>query len=77
MIADTSEKSSVTLHGEIHFKWGKRLYAECWTRKEGSESGWLLDGVWKLRGIKKKADTLSPHSAYTKGMLNMTGLFRN
>jgi len=57
MIADTSEKSSVTLHWEIYFKWGKRSYAEYWTRKEGRESGWLLDGVWKLKGIKKKAYT--------------------
>jgi len=23
-----------------------------------NESGWLLDGVWKLKGIKKKADTV-------------------
>jgi hypothetical protein len=57
MIADMSEKSSVALHWEIDFKWGKRLHAECWTRKEGSESGWLLDGVWKFKGITKKADT--------------------
>ena len=58
-MVDMSEESSVTLHREIYFKWGKRLCAECWTRKEGSESGWLLDGVWKLYGIKNKADTVS------------------
>ena len=52
-----SEKSSVTLHQQINFNWGKRLYTECWTRKEGSETVWLIDGVWKLKGIKKKADT--------------------
>jgi len=28
---------------------------QCWTRKEGTESRWILDGVWKLKGSKKKA----------------------
>ena len=67
MIADMSEESSVTLHREIYFKRGKRLYAECWTRKVGSESGWLLDGVWKLKGIKNKVDTVSHPFCFYEG----------
>jgi hypothetical protein len=55
MTAGMSEKSSLTLHRAVNFKWGKRLNTECWTRKEESETEWL-HCVWKLKGIKKKAD---------------------
>jgi hypothetical protein len=56
-----SEKSSLMLHQEMNFKWGKRSYTECCTRKAQRETRRLLDGVWMLKGIKKKADAGDAH----------------
>jgi hypothetical protein len=40
----------------MNFNWGKRSYTECCIGEERTGIAWLLAGVWKLKGIRKKAD---------------------
>jgi hypothetical protein len=56
VLAKYPEKSSLTLCRELNFSWGKKLYIECCSRKERSGIGWLIAGIWQLKGVRRNAD---------------------
>ena len=40
---------------ELNFSWGKKLYIECYSRKD-SGIAWLIAGTWQLKGVRRNAD---------------------
>jgi len=56
VIANMSEKDSLTPYPEINFNWSKKSYIEYCARKERIEIACLIAGVWKLEGIRKEVE---------------------
>jgi hypothetical protein len=56
IFANFPDKSSLTLYREVNFSWGKKLYVECWSRKERSGIAWLIAGIWQLKGVRRNTD---------------------
>lgn len=53
ILSQMSQKSWSTLHREMNYPWGKRLYTEFCLRKERSGIAWLVGVVWKLKGTSE------------------------
>ena len=56
ILAKFPEKSSLTLYRELSFSWCKKLYIECYSRKERSGIAWLLAEIWQLKGVRQNVD---------------------
>ena len=55
ILANLSEKTSLTLYREMNCSWVKRLYTECCSRRERSGIVWLLAGL-AIGGMRRNAD---------------------
>jgi fibrillarin-like rRNA methylase len=53
ILANLSEKTTLTLYGEMNFSWGKRLYIEWYSRRERSGIAGLHAGLTIERNEKE------------------------
>jgi hypothetical protein len=35
---------------------GNNIYIQCCSEKETCETGWLIAGIWQLKGVRRNAD---------------------
>ena len=56
MLAKFPEKSSLTLYRELNFSWGNNIYIQCCSKKDRCGIGWIIAGIWQLKGVRRNAD---------------------